>query len=128
MKNDAFKKFPRFHKKNLCWCLFFRKLQELQHSCFPAKFAKFLKTPILTNICERPLLRFLQKSSRNNLNVEYLALSTFKIPKFDLISRHGNFVEIQFSLQEIGEISVFFAVYFLIFFNMYLLFISFILL
>ena len=28
----------------------------LQHSCFPVKFAKFLRTPILKNICERLLL------------------------------------------------------------------------
>ena len=28
----------------------------LQHRCFPVKFAKFLRTPILNNICERLLL------------------------------------------------------------------------
>ena len=30
--------------------------KRLQHSCFPVKFAKFLGTPILKNICERLLL------------------------------------------------------------------------
>ena len=28
----------------------------LQHWCFPTKFAKFLRTPILKNICERLFL------------------------------------------------------------------------
>ena len=28
----------------------------LQHRCFPVNFAKFLRTPILKNICERLLL------------------------------------------------------------------------
>ena len=35
-------------------CNFFKK--RLQHRCFPVKFAKFLRTPILKNICKRPLL------------------------------------------------------------------------
>ena len=33
------------------------KLQaSLQHKCSPVKFAKFLRTPILKNICERLFL------------------------------------------------------------------------
>ena len=28
----------------------------LQHRCFPVKFAKFLRTPILKNICKQLLL------------------------------------------------------------------------
>ena len=35
-------------------CNFMKK--RLQHSCFPVNTAKFLKTPILKNICERLLL------------------------------------------------------------------------
>ena len=31
--------------------------KSLQHSCFPAKFAKFLRTFIMKNICERLLLK-----------------------------------------------------------------------
>ena len=34
-------------------CNFIEK--RLQHKCFPVKFAKFLKTTILKNICERLL-------------------------------------------------------------------------
>ena len=30
--------------------------KKLQHSCFPVNIAKFLRTPILKNICERLLL------------------------------------------------------------------------
>ena len=29
--------------------------KRLQHRCFPVKFAKFLKTPLLKNICQRLL-------------------------------------------------------------------------
>ena len=35
-------------------CNFIKK--RLQRRCFPVKFAKFLRTPILKNICERLLL------------------------------------------------------------------------
>ena len=34
------------------------KKKKLQHKCFPAKFATFLKIPIFKNICERLLLYF----------------------------------------------------------------------
>ena len=37
-------------------CTFIKK--ELQHSCFPVNFAKFLRAPILKNICERLVLYF----------------------------------------------------------------------
>ena len=36
-------------------CNFMKKI--LQHRCFTVKFAKFLRTPILKNICERLLLK-----------------------------------------------------------------------
>ena len=39
-----------------------------QHRCFPVKFAKVLRTPILKNICERLLLPFLG-FTKLNLNV-----------------------------------------------------------
>ena len=32
--------------------------KRLQHRCFPVKYAKFLRTPILKNICERLSLLF----------------------------------------------------------------------
>ena len=37
--------------------------RRLQLSCFPLNIAKFLRTPILKNICERLLLRFLKPTS-----------------------------------------------------------------
>ena len=36
-------------------CNFIKK--RLQHMCFPVKFAKFLRGPILKNICQRLLLK-----------------------------------------------------------------------
>ena len=43
------------------WTNFNKK--RLQHKCFPVNIAKFLRTPILKNICQRLLLRFLLSSS-----------------------------------------------------------------
>ena len=40
-------------------CNFIKK--KLQHRFFPAKFTKFLRTPIWKNICERLLLEGLTK-------------------------------------------------------------------
>ena len=37
--------------------------ERLQLSCFPLNFVKFLRTPILKNICERVLLRVLKPTS-----------------------------------------------------------------
>ena len=37
--------------------------KRLQLSCFPLNIAKFLRTPILKNICERMLLRVLKPTS-----------------------------------------------------------------
>ena len=49
-----------FTGKHLCWGLFLIKLQacnfikkRLQHRCFLVKYAIFLRTTILKNICER---------------------------------------------------------------------------
>ena len=61
----CYKKFRKFHRKTsmleslfnkvpcLQVCNFIKK--RLQHRCFPVKFAKFLRTPILKSICERLL-------------------------------------------------------------------------
>ena len=61
------KNFAILTEKHECWCFFLIKLQfvrpvtlikkGLQHRCFPVNIAKFLRTPILKNICE-PLLLF----------------------------------------------------------------------
>ena len=36
--------------------------KRLHHRCFPVKFTKFLRTPILKNICERLLHKILSKT------------------------------------------------------------------
>ena len=65
VKKGVLKKFGNFPGKHLCWSLFLIKLQawacnfikkRLQRWCFPVKFAEFLRTSILKNICERLLL------------------------------------------------------------------------
>ena len=38
-----------------------RTNKRLRHKCFPVKLAKFLRTPILKNICQRLLLSHLSK-------------------------------------------------------------------
>ena len=66
-KKAFLKKSAIFTGKQLCWCLFLIKFQaclkacnvikkRLQHKCFPVNIPKFLRTPILKNIC-RHLLR-----------------------------------------------------------------------
>ena len=57
--------FAKLTVKHVCWILIFNKIvllqlvllfrKRLQHICFPINFAKFLRTPILENICERLL-------------------------------------------------------------------------
>ena len=56
MKKGVPKNFLNFIGKRLCWSLFLIKLQRLRRRCFPMNTAKFLKTPISKNICERLLL------------------------------------------------------------------------
>ena len=56
----------KFHRKTLALESLFNKVADLQaynfikrrvrHSCFPVKFVKLLRTPILNNISERLLL------------------------------------------------------------------------
>ena len=62
-KKSFLKNFANFTGKYRRWSLFLINLynslyikKRLQQRCFPAKFAKFLRTPILRNICERLLL------------------------------------------------------------------------
>ena len=51
--------------------------EKLQHCCFPVKSAKYLKIPILENICERLLL--LLSSKEKNLDPLVFRLSTLPI-------------------------------------------------
>ena len=67
-KKGVLKNFANFTWKYLCWCLFFNKTvclrpavllkKRLRHRCFPVKFTKFLRTPILKNIWEQLVLHF----------------------------------------------------------------------
>ena len=54
VKKGVLINITNFTGKHLCWSLFIKKI--LQHRCFPMKYVKFLRTPILKNICERLLL------------------------------------------------------------------------
>ena len=64
-KESVFKKFTNLKVKQQCWsfaglkaCNFIKK--RLQHRCFPVNLMKFLRTPILKNICRssRPEMFF----------------------------------------------------------------------
>ena len=60
-KKGLLKYFTNFTRKHLRWSNFLIKFtatdlfikKRLRHRCFLVEFAKFLKTPILKNICER---------------------------------------------------------------------------
>ena len=58
-KKSCSKNVANFTGIHLCWSLFLIKLQArpaiLQHRCFPVKFATFLRTSLLKDICERLL-------------------------------------------------------------------------
>ena len=54
IKKNALKNFTLFSEKQLKACSFIKK--RLQHKCFPVNIAKFVRTPILKNICEQLLL------------------------------------------------------------------------
>ena len=66
VKASVSKNFANFTGKHLGRSLFFNKVaglkacnfmkKRLQHRCFPVKFAKFLRTHILSNINERLLV------------------------------------------------------------------------
>ena len=69
---DVLKNLAMFIGKHLCWSWFLLLFnivagledrscikKRLQHKCFLVNIAKFLRTPILKNICERQLLYLL---------------------------------------------------------------------
>ena len=69
-KKGVLKNFAIFTGKHLCWGLFLIKLQtwpafllkrRLQRRCFHVSIAKFLRTPVLKNICERLILNGAKK-------------------------------------------------------------------
>ena len=63
MKRGVLKKFAKFTGQHLSWSFFFNKVaglrpatllkKRLWHGCFSVDIAKFLRAPILLNICER---------------------------------------------------------------------------
>ena len=58
-KIGVLKNFAIFTRKHLCWSLFLIKLQAKRDSSkrrLPVNIAKYLRTPLLKNICERLLL------------------------------------------------------------------------
>ena len=70
LKKAVLENFAVFTGNCLYWCLFqaqacnfIKKI--LQHRCFPVNIAKFLRSPILKNICERLRLNLL-KDHRGN--------------------------------------------------------------
>ena len=67
-KKDVLKIFANFTGKHLCWSLFLIKIQVFRpvtlskrdsNTAIFLKFAKFLRTSILKDICKRLLLQFL---------------------------------------------------------------------
>ena len=66
-EKGVLKNFTKFTGKHLCQSLFFNKVagsllkKRLYHRCFPVNFAKFLRTPFLTE-----LLRWLLLHSAQN--------------------------------------------------------------
>ena len=68
-KKTVLKNFAIFAGKYLCWSLFLITVQafRLQDRCFPANFAKYLRTAILKNICQRLLLYLDLKNNGSNI-------------------------------------------------------------
>ena len=77
VKKGVLKNFANFARIYLCWnlaaglqvCNSVKKI--LQHWCFPMKFAKFLRTTILRNICERLLLFVSPQNTIKNSGGEF---------------------------------------------------------
>ena len=68
-KKTVLKNFAIFAGKYLCWSLFLITVQafRLQDRCFPVNFAKYLRTAILKNICQRLLLYLDLKNNGSNI-------------------------------------------------------------
>ena len=71
--------FAIFTKKHLCWSLFINKnaglqswnviKKRIQQRCFLVNIAKFLRTPVLKNICERLFERFATRANNITSNI-----------------------------------------------------------
>ena len=62
-------KVRKYHRK-IPVLEFFFITKKIQHRCFPVKFAKFLRIPILKNICER-LLLYLHYNSHHHFHFHH---------------------------------------------------------
>ena len=51
-----------------------RQERELQHRCFPVKFAKFLRKPISKNICKQLLLEISEDFLKEHLQMAVVRL------------------------------------------------------
>ena len=85
VKRGIFKNFANFTGKQLCWsllqaCNFIKN--KLQHWCFPVKFAKFLRTSILKNICKRLILFNSPQNTIANSSGEFGLVSFIKQNNF----------------------------------------------
>ena len=74
-------------------CNFIKK--RFQPRCFPVKFAKFLRTPILKNICERIPLQVLL----NRLNLEICIITRLFLSRI-LVLNISNVMKSKFSRDE----------------------------
>ena len=78
-KKSVLKNFANFTGKHLCWNLFYEVAglqlasffkKRVQHKCFPVKYGKILRTPILKNICKRLFLEvFCKKAVLKNFAI-----------------------------------------------------------
>ena len=99
-KKVVLKNFAIFTEKHLRWSLFLNKntvlqtwnffKKRLQHKFFPVNIAKFLRKPVLENICERLSERL---SNINNIGIEEDIFSKIK---------HGNWRRIFSQKQHMG--------------------------
>ena len=79
IRKSVLKNFANFTGKHLCWILFLWSCKPaackflkkgLQYKCFPVKFAKLFRIPILRNICKRLLLEvFFKKAVLKNFAI-----------------------------------------------------------
>ena len=105
-KKAVLKNFAIFTGRHLCWNLLLNKnaglqgpsfiKKRLEHRCFFANIEKFLRTPILKNICERLLLRVsleLFPTWANNIGSEEDVFSKTKIvPKLSYMKKNCLFM------------------------------------
>ena len=71
-------------------CNFIKK--RLQHWCFPMKFATFLRTSILNNICERLLLFVSPQNTIANSRGAFALNETLTKSKVSIFFKHNNFI------------------------------------